>query len=210
MEAFKIAIKFYIQDASFLTPSEFVPIYHSWIQTRAIADHILVDVADYGHVPDGPGTVLVAYEANIYADRIDGRLGLTYSRKQPAPGSFADRLRQALAAAIDAAAKLESDPRVQGRLKFRTDEILLTLNDRLLSPNTAQTFKAIEQDLKTVLSEIYGSRTLKLDHRPDPRALFQVKIKVEAAPENLADLAMATPASPAAGYARSITPAPSR
>ena len=38
-------------------------------RTHAVPDHLLIDVADYAHVPNGPGTVLVAHEANIHIDR---------------------------------------------------------------------------------------------------------------------------------------------
>ncbi len=144
MDAYKIAIKLFVENDSFLTANEFVPIFHSWIQQAAFPDHVLVDVADYGHVKDGPGTLLVAHEGNFYADRIDGRLGLTYSRKQPIEGSLQDRLRQAITTALEAAEKLQTDPRVEGRLSFKTDEFVITLNDRLLAPNTAETFGQVD------------------------------------------------------------------
>jgi hypothetical protein len=188
MDAFKIAVKFYVQDSSFLMKNEFVPIFHSWIQQEAIADHVLIDVADYAHVKDGPGMLLVSHEANFYADEFDGRLGLTYSRKHPADGTFADRVRQAVGAAIEASAKLQSDPRVEGRLVFKTDELLITLNDRLLAPNTAETFKAVEPELRQVLREIYGNAQLKLEQQSGERNLFAVRVHATGAPANITDL----------------------
>src|SRR5438067_7514075 len=104
MDSHKIAVKFFAD----VTPApsgqndlHFVPIFHSWIQTQAVPDHLLIDVADYAHVHHGPGTVLIAREANFSTDNTDGRLGLMYARKQPAPGSFVDRVRQALVAALE-------------------------------------------------------------------------------------------------------------
>ncbi|HEX8521204.1 MAG TPA: hypothetical protein VF669_03040 [Tepidisphaeraceae bacterium] len=188
MEAFKIAIKLYVQDASFLTQDEFVPIFHSWIQSSAFPDHILIDVADYAHVKDGPGTLLVAHEANYYIDKSDGRLGLTYSRKQLAPGSLKDRLKQAITAAIEAASKLESDPRIEGRIKFNTDELLITLNDRLLAPNTPETLAAIEPLLREAISEIFNTTAPKLERILGERALFQVRAKLTNAPADLSSL----------------------
>src|SRR5438128_1367221 len=52
MQVHKIAIKFFIDDDSKLAGVEFVPIFHSWIQTQLVPDHMLVDVADYAHVQD--------------------------------------------------------------------------------------------------------------------------------------------------------------
>src|SRR4051812_33263084 len=152
MQAQKIAIKFYAAESNGLTDHDFVPVLHSWIQQRAVPEHMLIDVADYSHVKDGPGTLLVAHEANIYLDRVDGMLGLTYSRKQPPADAtaFQDRLTQAIAAALQACERLEADPQLGGRLKFLTDEFVVFINDRLLAPNTPQTFEAVKFDIENV------------------------------------------------------------
>ncbi len=182
MDAHKIAVKLFVEDDSFLTEGEFVPIFHSWIQNQIVPDHTLIDVTDYAHAHEGPGTVLIAQEANIYADRLGGRLGLTYSRKQPSAGSLADRLRQAITAALQSAARLETDPRLEGRIKFKTDELLITLNDRLHAPNTTDTFRAIEGDVRTALADLYGNSELRLDHQTSNRDLFQVHVHLTSHP----------------------------
>src|SRR5437762_11773460 len=117
MDSHKIAVKFFADlapEASGQNEVHFVPIFHSWIQTQAVPDHLLVDVADYAHVHHGPGAVLIAHEANFSTDNTDGRLGLMYVRKQPAAGSFAERVRQALVAALEGCKRLEDDPNVAG------------------------------------------------------------------------------------------------
>ena len=100
METHKIIVKFFVEDASRIRGEQFVPIFHSWIQQKAIPEHLLIDVADYQHVAGGPGTLLVAHEANFSTDREDGQLGLMYTRKQPAAGEFSDRLKQAFRACL--------------------------------------------------------------------------------------------------------------
>src|SRR4051812_17957243 len=114
MESSKLSIKFYLDDASRVKLAEVVPVFHSWIQLHLIPDHQLIDVADYAHVEDGPGVVLVSHEANYYLDEFDGRQGLTYSRKAPIAGSFADRLREVFSAALQACALLESNSTAPG------------------------------------------------------------------------------------------------
>src|ERR1035437_6034703 len=93
MPLHKLNIKFFVADDTFAR-AEFVPIFHKWIQTQSLADHLLIDVADYAHVPSGPGSLVVASQANIHMDRSDNRLGLLYVRKQPIEGSktFSDTL----------------------------------------------------------------------------------------------------------------------
>jgi len=175
MDVFKINVKFFAEADSF-GPEEFVPVLHSWIQGQKVPDHLLVDVANYAHVFNGPGTVLVAHEANFYVDRFGGRLGLTYSRKQPAPGGFRDRLRQAIATALQACAELEQDPRLAGRLKFRTGEIQVRLNDRLLAPNTAESWAAVRPEIEAVAKDLYRG-PVTVEHAGDPRALLEARVK---------------------------------
>src|SRR3990170_4560681 len=143
MDSHKLIVKLFVQDASQLDVHEFVPIFHSWIQQRSVADHLVIDVSDYAHVHHGPGTLLVTHEANFYTDQGEGRLGLMYQRKQPFPGTFTDRLRQAFIATLQACQRLEADPRLAGRIKFKTDEVLITIPDRLNAPSTPETFQAV-------------------------------------------------------------------
>jgi hypothetical protein len=179
MPTHKISIKLFASEASGLAGADVVPVFHSWIQGRLIADHLLIDVADYDHVRDGPGTVLVAHEANFSTDRAGGRVGLLYVRKQPAPGDFRQRLGRALDATIDAAARLEDDPRLAGRVRFRTDELLIRLIDRLNAPSTTQTFAAVKGDVEAVLSEKLG-RDVTLRHEADAAKPFEIVVTAPA------------------------------
>src|SRR5580693_240205 len=139
MPLHKLNIKFFAAEDTF-APAEFVPIFHKWIQTQSLADHLLIDVADYAHVPAGPGTLIVASQANIHMDRSDNRLGLLYVRKQPITEAktFPETLAGAFKYALAAATKMENDETLKSRLKFRTDEIAIGLNDRLLAPNSPE------------------------------------------------------------------------
>jgi hypothetical protein len=154
-----------------------VPAFHSWIQEHALADHVLIDVADYSHVPDGPGAVLVAHEANIYFDRFDKRVGLRYSRKQPLGGSFSDGLRFIFRAGLRSCELLEQNSTLAGRIRFRTDEASFQINDRLLASNTKETFDIVKPELNRFLSELYGGAEVRLEHRhDDPKKLLEVFI----------------------------------
>ena len=180
MQAHKISVKFYVDDPSQLGAHEFVPIFHSWIQNRAVPEHMLVDVSDYAHVHNGPGTLLVAQEANFYADRIDGRLGLTYARKQAAPAAaaatFVDRLRQAVTAALEACVRLEDDPRLAGKIKFGTGEMTIRLPDRLLAPNTMETYSQVRGDIEKVAADLYGTGNFDVEHVLSEKLPFEVRV----------------------------------
>jgi hypothetical protein len=200
MDSHKLVLKFFVDDPSAVPEASFVPVFHSFIQTHALPDHLLIDVADYQHVPDGPGTVLVAHEANLYMDHgVGGKLGLVYQRKQPFPGAddFRRRLAHTLAATLRAAARLEDDVAFDGRLKFRTDRAVFRVNDRLLAPNTRQTYEQVAPDLRALILEVYGPAAgdVALEYQPSELGLFEVKVKAARSQDVRALLERVTPLS---------------
>ena len=198
MDSHKLIVKFFTQDPAAIPLAEFVPVFHGFIQQKALPDHLLIDVADYQHVHHGPGIVLVAHEGNFYTDTAEGRLGLMYQRKQPIPGAdtLRDRLAHVVAAALRACVRLEDEPALGGRVRFRTDEVLFRVSDRLLAPNTPETFSAVEPDLRAFLSELYPGDELTLEARHAPQTLFELRIKVSSstAPRDLLERLEALPA----------------
>ena len=199
MQSHKLSLKFFADDTGAVNalPSDtFLHVFHSWIQRQAFPGHLLIDVADYAHVPNGPGTVLVAHEANIHLDREEG-VGLLYVRKQPVAGAttFRERLAEVFRAALVAADKLQSDSDLLS-IRFRTGDMVFRINDRLLAPNTEATFAAVSGDLQAFLAELFGS-DVALEHRhDDPRRLFEVRIR-PSAKRSVSDL-LARLESPAA------------
>jgi hypothetical protein len=179
MPLYKLTIKFFAAADSF-APAEFVPVFHKWIQTHALADHTLIDVADYAHVPSGPGSLIVASEANIHMDRSDNRLGLLYVRKQPIAGAkaFPETLKAIFGYAAAAAVKMQSDESLNGRLKFRTDEIAVGLNDRLLAPNTPETIAEYHPLVLAFFTKLFpGEKLTVTPSSHSPKELIDLRIK---------------------------------
>jgi hypothetical protein len=181
MDVFKITVKIFAQSDSF-APSQFVPIFQHWIQNQSVEGHRLIDVADYDHVAAGPGTVLVSSEANFYTDRGENRLGLLYSRKLPLAGSFGERLRTVVAETLKAAAKLEAEPELGGKLKFKTDELLIRLNDRLLAPPNDETATAAKRDLLSIAKVLYGGKPVGIQGKISDQTLVEFRLKAEEQP----------------------------
>jgi hypothetical protein len=209
MDSHKLIIKFFAEDATDVDESAFVPVFHSLIQTHALPGHLLIDVGDYTHVPDGPGTVLVSHEANVYFDHaVDKRPGLMYQRKQPIAGaaSFRDRLADVFASALRAATLLEENPAFEGRLKFRTGDFAIRINDRLHGPNTHETYEQVAPAIRGFLADLYPGSDVSFEQsKNSPLQPFQVNVKASRPPTAAAlldRLAAGAPGAPA--------PAPSR
>ena len=163
-----------------------IPVFQNWIEKQS-GDELLLDIADYSHVHDGPGVVLIGHEGDYSVDNTDGRLGVRYNRKAVLDGGNQDRLIQAARAALTAFARLEADERVAGKLGFDGRGIEVFINDRLLAPNTESTRKAAEGEFQTFFRRLFGKPEWSLSYASDPRRLFAATAKVSA-PLSLAEL----------------------
>jgi len=150
-----------------------IPVFHRWIQQRALPE-LLIDVADYRHVPAGPGVVLVAHEAFYSLDMRRNRLGLQYSRRAALEGTTESKLRQAMDAALLACSKLESEPEFAGSLRFNTGALEIRVNDRLLAPNTPETWANLRPAIDSCLDAIWGRGAYRIEPSGDARELFAV------------------------------------
>jgi hypothetical protein len=183
----RFGLKLFAADGANARPREFVPVFHRWIQSQAIADQLLVDVADYAHVVEGPGVLLVAHEGNFSVDLGGGRMGLAYYRKTPAPGSLLDRLLAVTRTLLEACRRVEDEPTLAGRIRFRGDQIQLFANDRLNAPNHAETVAAFRPTLDAMLRSLYGDAACTITAEPDPHERFGVHVQA-AAPVDVGEL----------------------
>ena len=58
MELQHINVKIYVEGDLPVDPAEFITVFHQWVKDKVL-DELLIDVADYRHVPAGPGVLLV-------------------------------------------------------------------------------------------------------------------------------------------------------
>jgi hypothetical protein len=170
-----INIKFFIENHQDVNLANYAAVFNIWIQKQAL-EELLIDVADYLHVHNGPGIMLIGYEADYSLDNRAGRLGLLYNRKAQLEGTTQEKLAQAVRAALIAAQILENE----NGLKFNFSEVQVIVNDRLLVPNTAETFAAIEPHLSALFDRLYNGAEYALTHHPDPRERFTVNVKTES------------------------------
>jgi hypothetical protein len=176
MDLQKLNVKFFTERADAIPLTDFIGVFNSWIQASEGAYY---DLADYSHVPGGPGMVLVAHEANVSMDNTGDRLGLLYSRKQLLEGSNGEKLRWVFGAALENCRRLEGEPALQGRLKFGGSEALFLINDRLIAPNAEATYQGIKPDLEAFLRQLYAGARFTLAWRQDPRQRFSLSIRTE-------------------------------
>lgn len=170
-----INIKFHLENPETINLADFAAVFNTWIQQQRL-EELLVDVADYLHVYNGPGIMLIGHEADYSLDHRAGRLGLLYNRKAQLEGTTQEKLTQAVYAILIAAQILERE----NGLKFNGSEFQVIVNDRLLVPNTEETFAALEPEVKAFFDSLYGGAEFNLTHQNDPRERFTVDVKTES------------------------------
>jgi len=167
-----INIKLFLEDPGTANLAEYGAVFNTWIQ-RHVTEELLIDVADYLHVHNGPGLILIGHEADYSLDHRAGRLGLLYNRKEQLEGTTQEKLVQAARAVLSAACLLEKE----NGLKFNAQEVQVIINDRLIAPNTTETFAALEPDLRTFFDKLYNGTEYTLTNNADPRERFTVNVK---------------------------------
>src|SRR5258707_6267038 len=112
-----LSVKILAQPGAELNSADAIAVFHRWIQ-RGDSPELLIDVADYAHVPAGPGVVLMGLQAAYSLDNTHNRLGLLYNHRVRTSLDDREALRQDYGSALAACRRLESEPSVHGKLRF--------------------------------------------------------------------------------------------
>ncbi|HEY7317941.1 MAG TPA: hypothetical protein VIE89_10230 [Candidatus Binatia bacterium] len=175
MELQKINVKVFTLTPDRVPLTDFIDIFHGWIQAT---DGVYHDVADYSHMSGGPGIVLVASDANVSIDETGNRRGLLFSQKRKLPGSNQEKLSATVRSALENCQRLEQEPALRGKLRFAGSEVKIVVNDRLLALNTEEAFNEIRPDVDFLARRLYGTTNLTLLRaRQDPRERFNITIR---------------------------------
>jgi hypothetical protein len=181
MELQKISVKFFTAESKHVALTDFIDIFHGWIQG---SDGVYHDVADYSHMQAGPGIVLIASDANVSIDETDNRRGLLYSQKSKLSGSNLEKLSTVLRSALENCQRLEQEPALRGQLRFAGNQVEILVNDRLAAPNTREAFEKVRPEVDFLARCLYASTnfTLSCDAK-DPRQRLRVTINTPLAVE---------------------------
>lgn len=187
MHSLRYDLKMFLENPAGVNLEAFIPLFHRWIQDQRLPE-LLIDVADYRHVPQGPGVILIAHDAHYVIDRTDDRLGLLYSRRRETHASRQglhspeDRLVSVLQCALTACQHIETDPTWHGQLAFRGNEWLLRINDRLAAPNSTAMYDELCQFLEPLLATLYPASQITIEHVREDTSPLTVLVKTTENP----------------------------
>jgi hypothetical protein len=186
MQLQHVNIKLLVQAVALVDLEPLIPVFHSWIENQN-GDELLIDVADYTHVPAGPGIVLIGHEGNYSVDNTGNRLGVRYNRKAGFDSGNQECLTQAARAALKACQHLEAEPRLGGKIRFNGQDVEVFINDRLLAPNNSVTRELFDADFHLFSRKLFRGKEYSITYGTDPRSLFTAFVKA-ASPHSVAEL----------------------
>ena len=178
MELQKFGIKLYLKTNGSFASRDFIPVFHRWIQDKSLPGHLLIDVADYSHIPDGPGIMLIAHEGHISLDQENQKPGLLYMRKKDISGSFNERFMEVLSIII-LLEELIKKNNINKELKFISDSFRFIGNDRLLADNIDANQKLYTETMSKFVKENYPGSKYEFDNysQRGERLAFDVNFK---------------------------------
>lgn len=151
-----------------------IPAFHRFIQ-RGLVEGALLDVADYRHVPRGPGVMLIAHDVD-YGISHDA---FTVVRKRSASDTAATQVGDLLRMALGFMEQVTADHDLD--VSFDPARFTVAVHDRALGPRAAVAGQLRDQ-LEPLVAELYGEQAkLAVVESDDPR--HAPTVQVEADPE---------------------------
>jgi proteasome lid subunit RPN8/RPN11 len=176
LDLHRVEAKLLLESPRPLPGAALVAVLHRYVRESAV-EGLLIDVADYRHVEGGPGVIWVGHECDY---RIDPE-GLTYVHKGRDKGV---PLRVVLRRALGACRRLECEDGLE--MRFRSDEVRLTLVDRLALPGGDPTRSALIEAIERWFEDLYRPARVEVDRDErqdrDPRRLPSLRVRSAAAP----------------------------
>lgn len=172
-----VNVKFFLEDADAIDLEKAIHVFHSWIQEQKL-DDLLIDVADYRHVPSGPGVILIGHNAHYSFDNEEGQLGVLYNRKTPLEVSDAELIASSLRAALHICRLLMEEEVFRGKIKFAKNKLQFIVNDRLLAPNDTATYEFLLPQFADALAKVFGQRDYQFSRDSDPRKRLTIVVEV--------------------------------
>lgn len=178
MDLHRFGIKFFVAEGQGIEILKLIPLYHRWIQQHALED-LLIDVADYSHVPAGPGVMLIAHEGNYALDESGHERGVFYYSKQRLAGQMPERVAHVARRVLRAAQLMSEASELEGAVKLPGNRLQFIANDRLNAPNTDAAYAQLEPVLRGFLERLYDGAPYVLERESDPAERLSVRVQAE-------------------------------
>ena len=188
MTPIRISAKFFVDldPTAEIDLHPFIGLFHRFIQQGTL-EGLLIDVADYAHVPNGPGVLLIGHDVDYAIDLTGGRAGILVTSKRQGDTPLARVLEQTLRRALIAVREVALDESTA--LRFDIGAFELRFIDSLATPNNAQGFAEVRAEIEPVLAEYFGRESFTIEPiQPDDlRRALTISVAGARAPKALSE-----------------------
>jgi hypothetical protein len=171
----RIQIKMAADAPAGLSLEPFLVIFARWRKEKHPAEW--VDLADYAHLPRGPGIVLVGHRCSIAFDLADPGPGILYTARKGLSGTPAERFASAFAGCLDLARRLTAEPEFPKDVRLRPGSLELRFNDRLETPDTPETDAELRPVVEQGLSKLFGAGEYDLRRIRDSENVYGFSVQ---------------------------------
>ena len=171
----RLSAKFFSLNQQQPNLTAYVPIFQRAIQQQTLAG-MLIDVADYAHVPQGPGVILIAHELDYAVDVSRGEAGIMVTYKHVAETDLTSTILALFKHLTALVVLLQQDPTLDFPVNRQIVE--LSFRDRLQYPNRPETLALVGSALQAVLATVGGGEVRPIHN--DSREPFTVHLVLQA------------------------------
>ncbi len=173
----QLTAKIFVSPEAAVDQALLIPIFHRWIREARLTDELLIDVADYRHVPHGPGIMIIGDAGHYGLDERGGELGLLYQRKRDTLGPAAAKLDEVVGRVVRAAAALEGELAVH----FVPSRLEIGVLSRLAAANDESSAAALTAELAALGSRLWGQVAVRIERREDdPRGPLRIVLTADS------------------------------
>ncbi len=175
MQPLRLRLKFPAREAPARNVGVAIAVFHRLLQ-RGLLEGLLLDVADYQHVPQGPGVLLIGHDVDYGVDETG--FSVLRKRQQGDAAEVATQLRDALRMGLGALEALDRDGALG--MAFDTEHFMVSVLDRALTRNDEAAAHALEAELEAVVRELFGAGVrFARENAADPRSALALSVQTK-------------------------------
>ncbi|MBF0240075.1 MAG: hypothetical protein HQM12_20425 [SAR324 cluster bacterium] len=154
----RINVKLYTETAEKTKLEPLLDIFQTWKEQ----DSQWLDLADYLHMPYGPGVVLFGTVRIFSFDLTDNKPGILYAHRSGLEGTLSEKLKSVLKQSWEYSKKLADDSKFPASISKNVQQFQLMINDRTQMPVSVAHQQALQQALISALTELLGHEKFQL------------------------------------------------
>jgi hypothetical protein len=163
----KINVKLFLDAPQPVPVDALLPIFARWREDAAHPAR-WVDMADYAHVPTGPGIMMIGHQGNLALDLADPGPGILWVNKADLEGEIDVRIVEVFRRTLGMVRTLIAESGFPSTLRPRPGFWELVFNDRLVTPHTEETAVVVQPAVEAALNTIFGTDRYTLVSEKDP------------------------------------------